>query len=183
MADGHIYVNVDPLDHTHSVGEVVGADGNALRGPAGRDGLDGKDGADGAQGAQGAQGPAGADGANGTNGADGRDGRDGDTGPAGADAVLPLGLVTIGDTSGTLYGSYTPDTVLRVVSGVASVTFLSGYGAFALPEGTQGIASFNATLMDSMAPIGVKAPTDASAIGLLSATDGTFKVAYLALIW
>jgi hypothetical protein len=180
----HNYLELDPSSHTHSAGEIVGHDGEDLVGPAGRDGVDGKDGKDGAPGR---------DGVDGTNAGPGPQGAQGDRGPAGADgahgvdgkdAELPENLVTVDSHSGTLFGEPPDDVRYRLISGVAQLSFRSGYAAFALPEGTQGIVSFSA-LMISSEPVafGVARPTDPTSVGLHSSGDGDAEVTYQALIW
>jgi len=178
-----LYGTVNPPDHTHSVGELRGVEGEPLQGPPGKDGVDGKDGKDGAPGRDGTDGTNAGIGPQGPQGLQGKPGANGTDGENGKDAVLPEGLVTIETPQGTLFGAPTSGTVYRLVSGVSQVNFSNGHGAFALPQGTLGIASFHATLIGSGQSVGVVSPTDASAIGLVASENGSQEVAYLALIW
>lgn len=155
--------------------------GDALVGPPGSDGAPGKDGANGKDST--VAGPKGDRGTDGSNGTDGRNGADGADGAPGKDTVLPEGLVTIDELVGVLFGTPVVGGAYRLISGVAQVSFSHGHGAFALPNGTKGVASFHATLVGSPASVGVVAPTDASSLGLLADADGTVGVTYLALIW
>ncbi|HWD97325.1 MAG TPA: hypothetical protein VG246_12965 [Acidimicrobiales bacterium] len=175
------YVEVDPISHTHSAGEIVGFDGRDLVGPPGFDGVEGTPGVDGRNGADstvpGPAGPPGKDGADGTNGRDGVDGT------PGRDAIVPSNVVTMEKPNGVLFGVFEEGDVYRLVSGVAFVAFTGGHGEFVLPEGTKGVASFHGTLLGSQASVGLAPVVSASSLTLLANVNELLSVSYLALIW
>jgi hypothetical protein len=170
--------------HKHVPADILGFDGETLVGPKGEKGEQGVQGLRGAPGAPGDRGERGDQGEPGVAGPQGIQGVGGETGSTGATGARGADAIALDEVDGALFGEPGPFDAITLKVGRRTITFRSGIGAFATPEGTEGIAALHVTPLTSNVVISIQSITDPSAVALACAgRSGTVDVSYLLASW